>query len=145
MTTTTPPKPSLLTRFFTSLGLYRPPHKPPPGYIPAPFNGKTNPYRAHKTWPPQFSALHPKEQFHFEKTYRRRAKLAYARPQWNKRIKLLQHTLIVTTLIYFIFIAEPRDMGTPWDGVSLISLFGCIAFANVLCSSESGSTARWPR
>ena len=88
----------------------------------APFTVTNNPYRARKKWPPDFSNLHPKQQFHFEKTYRRRAKLAYARPQWNRRVKLAQHTIVVACLIYFIFFAEPRDMGTPFDGVSLFHL-----------------------
>jgi len=87
---------------------------------PPPFHIHNNPYRARKRWPPDFNTLHPKQQFHFEKTYRRRAKLKYARPTWNKWTKLVQHTLIVFTLIYFVFICEPsHDQGTPFDGVSL--------------------------
>jgi hypothetical protein len=107
-------KPSMWTGIKMSFG-WKP--KAPSGYVPAPFNARTNPYRAHKIWPPNFEEMHPKQQFHFEKTYRRRAKLAYARPKWNRRIKTLQHTGILLTVAYFVFICEPEDkMGTPFDG-----------------------------
>lgn len=43
--------------------------------------------------------------------------MEYARPGWNKGVKLEQHTLIVFTLISFIFVCEPsHDEGTPFDG-----------------------------
>lgn len=92
--------------------------RPTPTYKPAPFRVNNNPYRARKQWPPDFRSLDPKQQFHFEKTYRRRAALKWARPTWNKSIKILQHTLISFTLIYFVFICEPaHGQGTPFDGV----------------------------
>ncbi len=88
-------------------------------YTPAPFRVTNNPYRARKVWPPDFRNLDPKQQFHFEKTYRRRAALKWARPGWNKGVKIVQQSLIVFTLIYFVFIAVPGDgQGTPFDGVS---------------------------
>ncbi|OAL23311.1 hypothetical protein AYO22_06361 [Fonsecaea multimorphosa] len=91
--------------------------KPSASYTPAPFRVTNNPYRARKKWPPDFRNLDPKQQFHFEKTYRRRAALKWARPRWNKAIKLLQQTLITATLIYFVFICEPsHGQGTPFDG-----------------------------
>ncbi|KEF54236.1 uncharacterized protein A1O9_09402 [Exophiala aquamarina CBS 119918] len=86
-------------------------------YKPAPIHIATNPYRARKKWPPDFRDLDSKQQFHFEKVYRRRAALKWARPTWNKSIKILQQTLITFTLIYFIFICEPaHGQGTPFDG-----------------------------
>jgi hypothetical protein len=91
-------------------------------YKPAPIHIATNPYRARKKWPPDFRDLDSKQQFHFEKTYRRRAALKWARPTWNKSIKILQQTLITFTLVYFIFICEPaHGEGTPFDGVSFIA------------------------
>ena len=120
------------TRLLRFARLSRP---PPPATDPTdttPFNAYTNPYRAHKSWPPDVPSLHPKEQFRFEKTYRRRSKLKWARPRWNRRVKLLQHTLMVSVLIYFVFIAEPRDMGTPFDGVSSpppLLPFSCVGFS----------------
>ncbi|KIW14208.1 hypothetical protein PV08_06989 [Exophiala spinifera] len=91
--------------------------RPKPNYKPAPFHITNNPYRARKRWPPDFNNLDPKQQFHFEKTYRRRAALKWARPTWNKSIKILQQTLITSTIIYFVFILEPtHGHGTPFDG-----------------------------
>lgn len=95
--------------------------KPKATYKPAPIHIATNPYRARKQWPPDFRDLDFKKQFHFEKTYRRRAALKWARPTWNKSIKILQQTLITFTLVYFIFICEPaHGEGTPFDGVSFM-------------------------
>merc|ERR1711939_695112 len=77
--------------------------RPTPTYKPAPFRVNNNP--------------DSKQQFHFEKTYRRRAALKWARPTWNKSIKILQQTLITFTIIYFVFICEPtHGQGTPFDG-----------------------------
>ncbi|KAK5218174.1 hypothetical protein LTR96_009857 [Exophiala xenobiotica] len=91
--------------------------RPTSTYSPAPFRVNNNPYRARKSWPPDFNNLDPKQQFHFEKTYRRRAALKWARPTWNKSIKILQQTLITFTIIYFVFICEPtHGQGTPFDG-----------------------------
>jgi hypothetical protein len=108
-------RPSIWTAIKSIFG-WKP--KMPTDYVPAPFTGANNPYRARKKWPPDFRDLHPKKQFHFEKTYRRRAKLVYSRPAWHRRVKLVQHTLVISTIIYFVLFAEPKDMGTPFDGVS---------------------------
>lgn len=90
-------------------------HYPPAN--PSRFSIHNNPYRARKKWPPNFETLHPKQQFHFEKTYRRRAKLKWARPNWHRWTKLLQNTMLITTVIYFVFILEPsHGEGTPFDG-----------------------------
>ncbi|EXJ54213.1 hypothetical protein A1O7_09550 [Cladophialophora yegresii CBS 114405] len=117
-----PPPPSEIpgTRLtFTSwaLSLVGIAPKPSATYTPAPFRVTNNPYRARKRWPPDFRTLDPKQQFHYEKTYRRRAALKWARPRWNKGVKLVQQTLITFTIIYFVFICEPgHGMGTPFDG-----------------------------
>lgn len=47
-----------------------------------------NPFKPQKQWPPDFSQLNEKQQFRFERKYRRRAKLKYTRPGWNKGVKL---------------------------------------------------------
>lgn len=94
--------------------------KPTPApYMPAPFNAINNPYRARKKWPPDFTTLHPKHQFHFEKTYRRRSKLKYLRPRWIKGTKIVQFTLTVVIVLYWIFYLEVEGKeGTLFDGVS---------------------------
>ncbi|KAK4952228.1 hypothetical protein LTR66_013798, partial [Elasticomyces elasticus] len=55
---------------------------------PVPFNIHTNPYKAKRVWPPDFSKLSHKHQFRIERRYRRRAKLKWARPRWTKFVKL---------------------------------------------------------
>lgn len=47
-------------------------------------------FRPKKIWPPDFSKLSAKEQFRFEKKYKRRVKLATARPRWDKYVKMAQ-------------------------------------------------------
>jgi hypothetical protein len=64
------------------------------------FDFENNPYKAKKEWPPDFSKLSPKHQFRFERRYRRRAKLAWARPVWTKGTKLAQWGLTVFVLGY---------------------------------------------
>ncbi len=92
---------------------------------PAPFTATTNPYRARKIWPPDFTTLHPKHQFHFEKTYRRRAKLKYTRPGWIKGTKVVQFALTVLIVGYWIFFLEVEgEGGTFWDAVSRVTILG---------------------
>lgn len=50
----------------------------------------SNRYRPKKMWPPDFSKLSKKEQFRFEKRYKRRVRLATARPRWDKFVRLAQ-------------------------------------------------------
>ncbi|KAF2432049.1 hypothetical protein EJ08DRAFT_659399 [Tothia fuscella] len=64
------------------------------------FDFENNPFRAKKEWPPDFSKLSPKHQFRFERRYRRRAKLAWARPGWKKGTKLVQYGLSIFVLGY---------------------------------------------
>ena len=70
---------------------------------------RDNPYRARKEWPPDFTTLHPKHQFRYEKTFRRRLKLKYQRPGWIKGTKVVQYVLIVGVAIYWIFFLEVKD------------------------------------
>jgi hypothetical protein len=109
--------PSIWTAIKTILGI-KP--KIASDFVPAPFNAINNPYRARKKWPPNFKNLHPKHQFRYEKTYRRRMKLKYARPTWTKATKIVQWTLIYGVLFYWIFLLDMGDDGTPFDSVSQI-------------------------
>ncbi|CAD0092904.1 unnamed protein product, partial [Aureobasidium mustum] len=52
------------------------------------FDFARNPYKAKRTWPPDFAKLSQKHQFRLERRYRRRAKLKWARPTWTKFVKL---------------------------------------------------------
>lgn len=57
---------------------------------PSVITSQMNPYKAQKTWPPDFSRLNSKHQFRLERKYRRRSKLKFARPHWVKGVKLAQ-------------------------------------------------------
>jgi len=59
------------------------------------FDIYSNPYRAKRLWPPDFSKLTPKHQFRLERRYKRRVKLKWARPRWTKAVKLAQLGSIV--------------------------------------------------
>ncbi|KAE9988367.1 hypothetical protein EG328_011127 [Venturia inaequalis] len=67
------------------------------------FDFDRNPYKAQKQWPPDFSKISEKHQFRMEKRYRRRCKLAYARPQWVKYTKLTQYGLSLFVVAYGVF------------------------------------------
>lgn len=58
--------------------------------IDPPLDVHNNPYKAKRLWPPDFTKLSQKHQFRLERKYRRRAKLKWARPAWNKGVKLAQ-------------------------------------------------------
>lgn len=108
-----PQRPTLWTSLKSLFG-FRPPS------APSRLNALNNPYRARKRWPPDFRTLHPKHQFHYEKTYRRRLKLKYARPRWIKGTKAVQYGLTVSVIIYWIFFlkVEGRE-GTIFDAVKV--------------------------
>ncbi|KAF2224791.1 hypothetical protein BDZ85DRAFT_84492 [Elsinoe ampelina] len=62
----------------------------------------SNPYKAKRTWPPDFEKLSQKHQFQLERRYRRRTKLKWARPGWTKFTKLAQWGTISFTLVYAV-------------------------------------------
>lgn len=61
-----------------------------------PSAGAANPaYKLKKVWPPDMQNMTPQQQLRFEKKYKRRLKLATARPRWDKFVRLAQ--LFTTT------------------------------------------------
>ena len=64
---------------------------------------RNNPFKAKKEWPPDFSKLHPKHQFRFEKRYRRRAKLRYQNPNWIRGVKIAANSSVVCSCALFPF------------------------------------------
>lgn len=97
-------------------------------------------YKPKKIWPPDFSKLSQKEQFRFEKRYKRRVKLATARPRWDKYVRLVQlgavtsesdlsmfglyrkssadDNFITGVLIYSVLFMEWNTENQPFQGVS---------------------------
>lgn len=66
----------------------------------ATFDLAANPYKAKRTWPPDFDKLDHRYQFRLEKRYRRRAKLKYVRPTWTKVTKLAQWASVAGTTLH---------------------------------------------
>lgn len=101
------------------------------------------PYRLKKVWPPDFSKLSPAEQFRFEKKYKRRVKLAAARPRWNKFIKLTQlfsvtckltklnsnpisdipNSRTTVVVVYGLLFMDSKNEHQPFDGVCRFDTF----------------------
>ena len=113
-----PPQAGILNSVKLALG-FQVRHEVPADYHPASFTVDTNPFRAKKTWPPNFDRLTPRHRFHFEKTYRRRAKLKYACPGWRRGVTIVQNTTIVAVIIYFVLFLKIEDTeeGSPFDGI----------------------------
>ena len=84
-----------------------------------PYDIKDNPYRSKRSWPPDFTQLSQKHQFRLERRYKRRAKLKWARPNWNKAIKLVQWGSILFVTVYgVLFLDVHQGRGaTVFDGV----------------------------
>ncbi|PSS06674.1 hypothetical protein M430DRAFT_46028 [Amorphotheca resinae ATCC 22711] len=66
----------------------------------------TNPYKAKRLWPPDFSKLSPKHQFRLERRYKRRAKLKWERPRWTKAVKMVQMGSVVFVGVYGVLFLD---------------------------------------
>lgn len=60
-------------------------------------------YKLKKVWPPDFSKLPAKEQFRFERRFKRRMRLASRRPRWDRFVKLMQLGTITCLFSLFFF------------------------------------------
>ncbi|KAI0837400.1 hypothetical protein F5Y06DRAFT_271619 [Hypoxylon sp. FL0890] len=76
-----------------------------------------SPYKPKKVWPPDFSKLSEKEQFRFERRYKRRVKLASARPRWDKFVRLAQLFSVTSVLIYTVLFMDLKTEIQPFQGV----------------------------
>ncbi|KAH9830232.1 hypothetical protein Tdes44962_MAKER09084 [Teratosphaeria destructans] len=92
-------------------GLFKraPPAAPAANAFKFPYNIHTNPYRAQRTWPPDFTRLSEKHKFRLERRYRRRTKLKWARPQWVKYTKLAQWGTILFAAVYGTLFLDLRS------------------------------------
>lgn len=125
----------------------------------------TNPVKLKKVWPPDIKTMSAQQQLRFEKKYKRRLKLATARPRWDKAVRLAQlftMTGIQTvalmrvgySVLIFMFLAvvsymvlfmDWKDVPTPFDPVSTARLFPFHNaernHAEITCCSPSGKQA----
>ncbi|XXG97847.1 hypothetical protein Hte_004161 [Hypoxylon texense] len=83
---------------------------PPPGAY-------MSPYKPKKVWPPDFSKLSEKEQFRFERRYKRRLLLATARPRWDKLIRFTQLFSVTSVLIYSVLFMDWQSEKQPFQGI----------------------------
>jgi hypothetical protein len=108
-----------------------------------PYTWETNPYICKRTWPPEFTKLSQKHQFKLERRYRRRAKLAYARPNWHKMVKLAQWGSILFVSVYGILFMELTDGNTPFTGVSYTVIQTTTLLMLTTIRFEDGTPSRW--
>ncbi|GAB7350192.1 hypothetical protein MBLNU459_g0853t2 [Dothideomycetes sp. NU459] len=81
------------------------------------FDINKNPFKAKRHWPPDFDQLSQKHQFRLERRYRRRAKLAWARPRWTKFVKLATWGSIAFVVVYGVLFMDTDERGSPFDSV----------------------------
>ncbi|KAH7561836.1 hypothetical protein J3E72DRAFT_30604 [Bipolaris maydis] len=89
-----------------------------------PFDFARNKYHVKKKWPPNLRALTEKQQFRFERKFKRRIKLKSERPLWNKWIKVAQWSLISFIVVYGVLFHDfrkdpmnPRPGEQPFEGL----------------------------
>ena len=80
--------------------VFRRAETPAPKLPVFPYDITQNPYRCKRTWPPDFTQLSTKHQFRFERRYKRRTRLKWARPTWTKATKLAQWGSILFVAVY---------------------------------------------
>ncbi|GAB7350191.1 hypothetical protein MBLNU459_g0853t1 [Dothideomycetes sp. NU459] len=81
------------------------------------FDINKNPFKAKRHWPPDFDQLSQKHQFRLERRYRRRAKLAWARPRWTKFVKLATWGSIAFVVVYGVLFMDTDERGSPFDSI----------------------------
>ncbi|RYO83380.1 hypothetical protein DL766_010604 [Monosporascus sp. MC13-8B] len=74
-------------------------------------------YKPKKVWPPDFSQLTEKEKFRFERRYKRRVKLATARPRWDKLVRLAQLSSVTFVLVYSVLFMDWETEEQPFQGI----------------------------
>jgi hypothetical protein len=89
-----------------------------------PFNFARNRFKAKKVWPPQLRELTEKQQFRFERKFKRRLRLKSIKPQWQKWTKIVQWSMISFVLVYGVFFHDfakdpmnPRPGEQPFKGL----------------------------
>ncbi|KAH9896173.1 hypothetical protein F4778DRAFT_783454 [Xylariomycetidae sp. FL2044] len=74
-------------------------------------------YRPKKVWPPDFAKLSRREQFRFERRYKRRVRLATARPRWDRWVRLAQLGSVAFVLIYSVLFMDWNTEKQPFEWI----------------------------
>ncbi|PVI05867.1 hypothetical protein DM02DRAFT_515896 [Periconia macrospinosa] len=97
--------------------------RPPRSQLP-PFDFARNRFHAKKTWPPNLRELTDKQNFRFERKFKRRLRLKSIRPQWQKWTKIVQWSMISFVVVYGVLFHDyakdpmnPRPGEQPFKGL----------------------------
>jgi hypothetical protein len=89
-----------------------------------PFNHARNRFRAKKIWPPNLHEMTEKQQFRFERKFKRRTKLKSIKPMWNKWTKIVQWSIISFIVVHGVLFYDfandpmnPRKGEQPFQGL----------------------------
>ncbi|KAH7090799.1 hypothetical protein FB567DRAFT_590173 [Paraphoma chrysanthemicola] len=89
-----------------------------------PFDFARNRFRAQRKWPPNLRELTERQQFRFERKFKRRIRLKALRPKWNKWVKVTQWSIISFIVVYGVLFHDfakdpmnPRPGEQPFKGV----------------------------
>lgn len=89
-----------------------------------PFDFARNRFRAKKKWPPNMRTLTEKQQFRFERKFKRRLRMKAIKPQWQRWTKIVQWSAIGFVTVYGVFFHDfakdpmnPRPGEQPFKGL----------------------------
>ncbi|KAI1495396.1 hypothetical protein F5X96DRAFT_7455 [Biscogniauxia mediterranea] len=74
-------------------------------------------YPPRKVWPPDMARLHPRDQFRLERKYKRRLRLAAARPRWDRAVRMAQLVGVSAVGVYCFFFMKWENEVKPVQGV----------------------------
>lgn len=82
-----------------------------------PFDFSRNRFPAKKQWPPNLRELTEKQQFYFERKFKRRTRLKSIKPTWNKWTKIVQWSMISFIIVHGVFFYDfAEDPMNPTPG-----------------------------
>ena len=82
-----------------------------------PFDFSRNRFRAKRPWPPTLSDLTEKQQFYFERKFKRRIRQKSIKPTWNKWTKIVQWSIISFIIVHGVFFYDfAEDPMNPTPG-----------------------------
>ncbi|KAI0877123.1 hypothetical protein GGS24DRAFT_169397 [Hypoxylon argillaceum] len=90
---------------------------PPPTGVSAAVAAAISRYKPKKVWPPDFSKLSQKEQFRFERRYKRRVRLAATSPRWDRGVRLARLGSVIAIIVYVVLFMDLKSEFKPFDGI----------------------------
>lgn len=82
-----------------------------------PFDFTRNRFPAKKQWPPNLRELTEKQQYYFERKFKRRIRLKSIKPTWNKWTKIVQWSMISFIVVHGVFFYDfANDPMNPTPG-----------------------------